>query len=71
MVALTGASDGAKCRSPVVRDRYKGDAVELFPKPKARVASPGRSASWRPGCVRLVLPMTRCGAWSEKLQLAA
>jgi hypothetical protein len=35
---VTLADMGARCRSPVVRDRYKGDSVELIPEAE----SPGR-----------------------------
>ena len=37
---VTLADLGARCRSPVVRDRYKGDNVELIPEAE----SPGRLA---------------------------
>ncbi|HXY27128.1 MAG TPA: helix-turn-helix domain-containing protein [Acidimicrobiales bacterium] len=35
---MTLADLGARCRSPVVRDRYKGDNVEIVPEPE----NPGR-----------------------------
>ena len=33
---VTLADLGARCRSPEVRDRYKGDSVELVPEPESR-----------------------------------
>ncbi len=46
---VTWADFGARCRSPVVRDRYKGDTVELVPEAES------------PGCLAGALSQLAAG----------
>jgi hypothetical protein len=57
----TLVSLGTRCRSPVVRDSYKGDEIRRKPGPAGLAGCSPSSRSWWRECGSSGCPMTRCG----------